>query len=255
MAAPLFAFDNGVIVWMFYAWIAASVVWFIRNAIHNRGVKTATRVAEADATSEKAREQKYIDAEPAVVAPRALDLRSAAPAPKLLATTPTGTTQTSSVRVPADASTVSESNSTPSRASTPAQTSVPPRDPAAPAPPERTRSIAELLTGIRLPSGLLPIVPHGEPASDQRVALLSAQAQPMEIGVALADELERLRYEIATMSTDQAVATRGLDVLSLRIHSNAELLENDTGLLFPNAAPESVVVELWVGDSANQRDA
>ncbi len=107
-------------------------------------------------------------------------------------------------------------------------------------------TIADLLTGVRLPRNLLPVVPAGEKASDQRISLLSDDVEPEIIGVAIADELERLGYEIHTITTDQAMAKRGDQRLGLQIFPTVADLTNDSGSRFPDADPASVAIDLWV---------
>ncbi len=107
-------------------------------------------------------------------------------------------------------------------------------------------TIAGHLSGIRLPYDLLPMVPNGEKASDQRVSLVSDGAQPEVVGTAIADELERLGYAINTLAADEAVAVRDEQTLGLLIHPDASKLRNEAGSRFPEAVNGSVAIDLWV---------
>ncbi len=112
--------------------------------------------------------------------------------------------------------------------------------------PDQPSTIADHLGGIRLPYDLLPMVPNGEKASDQRVSLVSDGAQPEVVGAAIADELERLGYSIKTLATDEAIAVRENQTLGLQIHPDASELSNEDGLRFPEAVAGSVAIDLWV---------
>lgn len=112
--------------------------------------------------------------------------------------------------------------------------------------PKQPSTIADHLAGIRLPFDLLPMVPNGEKASDQRVSLVSDEALPEIVGAAIADELERLGYSIKTLATDEAVAVRGEQTLGLQIYPEASELTDETGSRFPEAAAGSVAIDLWV---------
>lgn len=119
-----------------------------------------------------------------------------------------------------------------------------------PTKPKTSDTIASLLMGIRLPFDLLPTVPAGEQPSDRRVTLVSASAAPEVIGGAVADELERLGYEINTLATDEATAQRDGSSLGLRISPEALDLENSNGRRFPDAQRGSVAIDLWVLDDS-----
>ncbi len=117
---------------------------------------------------------------------------------------------------------------------------------APPPQPDRPSTIADHLGGIRLPYDLLPMVPNGEKASNQRVSLVSDGAQPEVVGAAIADELERLGYSIKTLATDEAVAVRENQTLGLQIYPDASELSNRAGLRFPEAVAGSVAIDLWI---------
>lgn len=73
------------------------------------------------------------------------------------------------------------------------------------APP--TVAIAELLSGIRLPVDLTP-VPPTDPALATTALTFTSDGDPATVGGAFADELERLGYEIFSLSDTDAVARR-----------------------------------------------
>ncbi len=99
------------------------------------------------------------------------------------------------------------------------------------APP--TSTIAELLSGIRLPVDLRP-----EPPADAALAstalMFTSDADPAVVGSAFADELERLGYEIYSLSDTDAVARRG--------EADSEMLSMSIRVTDPGLA-----IDVWVG--------
>ncbi len=79
---------------------------------------------------------------------------------------------------------------------------------------EQTTGLADLLDGISLPLDLAPIIPEStgpspiDPETLTAVTLVSETGSAGEIGGAFADELERLGYEIFSLSDNEAVAKR-----------------------------------------------
>lgn len=115
------------------------------------------------------------------------------------------------------------------------------------------QTLADLLIGIDLPSELVPYGAADHPDPDRYVALLTAAAPPEEVGPAIADELERLGFALHALSDDEAVARRGDDVISLRIHPRADTAHVQGRRLFPLVSAETVAVELWVGAGPHPR--
>lgn len=113
--------------------------------------------------------------------------------------------------------------------------------------PQTPQPIAELLTGIRLPASLEPIVADGITPSDGFLCLHTREASPEEVGIGLADELERLGYSVMGISEDEAVATRDKDVVSLHIDATPAETAIAGIRLFPMAKTGDVVVEVWTG--------
>lgn len=79
----------------------------------------------------------------------------------------------------------------------------------APLPPEARPTLADALTGIRMPDGLLPVIDPGLPGiADGRIAYFAATGTTVaEVTVALADELRRLGYAVDgldTMTSDRS---------------------------------------------------
>jgi hypothetical protein len=118
-----------------------------------------------------------------------------------------------------------------------------------PAPP----GLGLLLQGIALPCGLVPSTTADQPDPDRYLAVVTSEAAPSEVGRALGDELERLGFELFSLSEDEAVARKGNDVLSLRFHPDASVAQLAGLPLFPSAPQGAVGVEVWSGAGPNPR--
>lgn len=119
-----------------------------------------------------------------------------------------------------------------------------------PTPPMRpaTRGLAETLAGIHLPCELLPVVPKGVSPSDKTVSLVTATASPDVVGPAIADELERLGYELDAVSASRLVARRQTDVLTLDMILSPSQLERDGVALYPEVSDNAVLVVIAMGE-------
>lgn len=122
-----------------------------------------------------------------------------------------------------------------------------------PVPDPEPATLAELLRNVQLPHGLVPTTPSPPADSDRYWVLSTAEAPPDEVGSALADELERHGYRLHSLSDDEAVARRGPDLLSLRLHPDAARARAGGGPLFPGAGPGTVGLEVWVGAGPEPR--
>lgn len=132
------------------------------------------------------------------------------------------------------------------------QTAGPPavvdEDPAVPATSSTgaSRTLADILAGVRLPWNLLPTVDQAREPSNDRVVLLTDGVEPAEVGADVADELERLGFTITTRGEDTAIATRGDDVLGLQILPEAGAATVGAQPRFPSASPTSVALDIWI---------
>ncbi len=111
-----------------------------------------------------------------------------------------------------------------------------------------TRGLAETLAGIHLPCELLPVVPKGVSPSDKTVSLVTATASPDVVGPAIADELERLGYELDAVSASRLVARRQTDVLTLDMILSPSQLERDGVALYPEVSDNAVLVVIAMGE-------
>lgn len=237
------------IVIAFYVWLAISVVWLVVRLVQRR--RHPERVVEDVPNPGAAR--SVVDGAPA-----------AGPPPTAPDTGPEAAR--------ADAPPAPAADTHPTAAPGVPAAAPPPGEPA----PERggeagasggsgvdtqraavtpPQTLADLLIGIDLPCELVPYGAADHPDPDRYVALLTAAAPPEEVGPAIADELERLGFALHALSDDEAVARRGDDVISLRIHPRADIAHVQGRRLFPLASAETVAVELWVGAGPHPRAA
>ena len=107
--------------------------------------------------------------------------------------------------------------------------------------------IAALLTGIRLPANLEPVVADGVAPSDHYLCLHTKVATPEDVGLGLAEELERLGYTVMGISETEAVAARDDDVVSLQIDPTPAETAVAGIRRYPMASAGDVVVEVWSG--------
>ena len=273
-----------VTVYALYLWLAASLLWMWRSVLRNRRARKLTAEQARfdgrprETTTDQDEMMSTISPETASTSSNSttgsdVDLRSDSAATddsvsagdsatqgslekanaKLAMATPakqsnTGAPPTSLPKEPADSSKPAEKlpKEAAGQANSRQPTSTRPKEAHTNAQPDQPSTIADYLGGIRLPYDLLPMVPNGEKASDQRVSLVSDGAQPEVVGAAIADELERLGYSIKTLSTDEAVAVRDKQTLGLQIYPDASELSNEAGLRFPEAVAGSVAIDLWV---------
>jgi hypothetical protein len=110
----------------------------------------------------------------------------------------------------------------------------------------RGKSLSDALRGVRLPFDLVPTADTVEPSDDRRVSLTTSAASPAEVGTAIADELERLGFEVAAHRDDEAQAIRGDDVIGLRIIPDADRTVGDGRRRFPDLPVDSVALVLWL---------
>lgn len=123
--------------------------------------------------------------------------------------------------------------------------SSPPQSPAT-----GTRSLVDLLEGIRLPHDLVPLT-QSAPSSGPITSLVAGTttATAEEVGTALADELERLGYSVTTTGDQTALAEGPRGAVEIEIHPDAAHAYDGGNPRFPTASSGSVVVEMRVGQT------
>ncbi len=117
-----------------------------------------------------------------------------------------------------------------------------------PLPKRPARGLAETLAGIHLPCELLPVVPKGVSPSDNTVSLVTTSAPPEVVGPAIADELERLGYELDAVSASRLIARRDPDALTLDMILSPDQLEHEGVALYPGVNPDAVLVVIAIGE-------
>ncbi|MFT5203421.1 MAG: hypothetical protein ACI9C1_002820 [Candidatus Aldehydirespiratoraceae bacterium] len=108
---------------------------------------------------------------------------------------------------------------------------------------ERARTLAEALEGIAMPCDLAPLMGNGS-LDPREVSFFTRDQVPAKVGGAIADELERLGYEISPVDDRSIRAERGQNLVRARIVSAATDSEEVFAELHPSAPKDSVVVEL-----------
>ncbi|QGG95161.1 hypothetical protein [Actinomarinicola tropica] len=120
--------------------------------------------------------------------------------------------------------------------------------PAAHVPPPTRATLAELLAGITLPHELVPLTQSLD-STDLATHLVVAttRATPEVVGTGLAEELEKLGYEVRSLDDRRAVAEGERGRVSLEIHPDGATVMDGGARRFPTAESGSVVVELRAG--------
>jgi hypothetical protein len=121
--------------------------------------------------------------------------------------------------------------------------------PVAESPPTRSGdTLLELLVGMRLPHGLVPL---GELAprlgTGDRMAVWTDDAPAEVLAPAMADELQRHGYELVAVDETTLLANRDRHTIQLVVHPVGALAMLDEHRLFPFVPSSTApVVELWV---------
>jgi hypothetical protein len=215
-----------VLAVLFWAWLLVSVVIFVRR----RATKRAAARTDVDQEVGAPADLDVTDAaepasEPAPIEAMAHATAGADPTVPFLPSVPTPTLDPGATMAPTPP---------PGFQAPEAQVTDRPAPRSAPA-----AGVADALVGIQMPCDLVPLV-LDRLASDR--ITLSTTGYPAEaVGTALADEVERLGYDLRPMSDHELLATRGATGLRLTIRppdADGRHFEH------PTAREESVVVEI-----------
>ena len=103
----------------------------------------------------------------------------------------------------------------------------------------RAETLAEALTGIQMPADLSPLV--GDAADPRRMLFTTGTATPETVGGALADELERLGFELQPLDERSVAAKRPDAAVEVRILASAEAARVSLGDRI-EAVPEHAVI-------------
>jgi len=242
-----------------FAWLGISVIavfiQLIRIARYKRRVAKAETSPERDSKPEAATidlsarerpESPTPTAAPSQVMAGAEKAEQPAPQQAAAASAPSAIAKVTMPRPPAAPVTATAATPAAQEAPTPAVQEAPATAPDEVAAPTATPTLADLLAGVRLPWNLLPTVDQGREPSNDRVVLITDQGEPSEIGVDVADELERLGFVISPRGDDTAVATRDGQSLGLRIIEEPMTAEVEGTRRFPTATESSVALDIWV---------
>lgn len=117
--------------------------------------------------------------------------------------------------------------------------------------PEAPRTIAEALSGVSWPCGLVPVIrPEDIHQVDRRVVFSTVGVPAAEVGRQVADRLEEAGFVVSSLDEVTALARRDGTNVAMVLHPVAEKVLNDGRPEFPTLPPESVVLvcDLRVGD-------
>ncbi|MEZ5244739.1 MAG: hypothetical protein R2707_06570 [Acidimicrobiales bacterium] len=107
----------------------------------------------------------------------------------------------------------------------------------------RARSLADAVDGIAMPCDLAPLMGSG-PLNPREVAFFTTGFTPTTVGAALADEFERLGYEITPLDDRSIRAARGPDSIEARLLSHELTAPEVMRELHPSAPLDALVVEM-----------
>ncbi len=106
-------------------------------------------------------------------------------------------------------------------------------------------TVSEAVQGIVMPCGLAPVIDGSQSIPNPfRVAFVTTEADAPTVGAALADELERLGFSLATATPTELLARRDDAELRVVLYVNAATAKRGLDLVFPAVAPNAVGVEL-----------
>jgi hypothetical protein len=112
--------------------------------------------------------------------------------------------------------------------------------------PSDQRPIGELLAGIEMPCGLVPVLDElRRPGSRETVSFSTQEAGATEVGRALGEQLRALGFELTPVTPMHVRATKDGAAIQLEVHPDADLAERAGERLFPFAQPGTVAVEIW----------
>lgn len=105
-------------------------------------------------------------------------------------------------------------------------------------------NIEEVLADVRVGYDLIP-TNDAVVDPDRHRIFLCRRADAAMVGTALADDLERLGFQIEPVDHDRVVAHRGTDVLTVLMVTSPAAETNQAR--YPDAATGDVAVEMWLG--------
>jgi hypothetical protein len=113
---------------------------------------------------------------------------------------------------------------------------------------ERPRDLTEMLAGLELPGGLVPLVDAASSGPDDVATFTASGTARDDLRVALGAELVRLGWEVAWIDSATALARRGADSAVVRIYDRpADVTAPDGTQLHPGLAADRLVVTFTAG--------
>lgn len=108
--------------------------------------------------------------------------------------------------------------------------------------------LGTLMAGISLPCDLSPLVSLDDAhLSDVHARFVTSGHDPADVGRQVGDELERLGFVLASLTSNAVRATRDDGRLTVTIHTDPHTAQVDGRRLFPTTTSGDVVVEFTSG--------
>lgn len=107
---------------------------------------------------------------------------------------------------------------------------------------DRPSTVADAVAGISMPCGLVPVILDRQ--DPRHVAFSTTGHEPAAVGTAMADELERLGFDITALDERSVRAARRDAVLELRIWSSHLDSAEIFAKRFPGVTAHSLVIDI-----------
>ncbi len=231
--------EPDVVVYALCIWLALSAVALVVQTYRRLRFRRQAKAQTARRAAQAVDDAPSTSPEPALSSEVAIEVTAEQDAETDTTAEPTEPAELAEVPVADESATIQQP---PAAEEQPAAEEPPGAEeqPAAEAPsgtaaPKKHVTLSDLLVGVRLPCDLHP---HDSGQTNQSVRFSTTGYEPAQVGTDLADELERLGFQIAPVAEDSITASRGEDLLSLQIRPG----ETD------------VDVDVWIGDGANPFD-
>ena len=103
------------------------------------------------------------------------------------------------------------------------------------------QTLADAMSGIRMPAELAPLM--GDTPDPRHMLFATFGATPLQVGTGLADELERLGYEITPVDERTITATRADAEIDVRILPDRDAAQAALGTTSMTVPEDAVVAE------------
>ncbi len=109
------------------------------------------------------------------------------------------------------------------------------------------KTLADLLGGITVPSEVVPVSVGDGRENPYAATLLSRGLEAHVVGTEIADELERLGYELLPIAETELLAKRGDDLVTVSIDLEPHRPDASGHQRVASAVEGDIVIDFWVG--------